>query len=75
MSRVRSRREALRTLAFAAPGAFAAGSSLLATGLGQSSPPPDLAVIHGADAGAATRQAVAALGGMRRFVSRGDVCS
>jgi len=73
MSRVRSRREALRTLAFAAPGAFAAGSSLLATGLGQSSPPPDLAVIHGADAGAATRQAVAALGGMRRFVSRGDV--
>ncbi len=69
-----SRRQALTTMALAAPAALGAVSSLLvgAAEAGQAAA-PDLAVMHGADIKAATRQAVAALGGMTRFVSRGDV--
>lgn len=36
-------------------------------------PPPDLALAHGGTPEKATRAAVDALGGMKRFVSRGDV--
>lgn len=72
--RCRTRREALATLALAAPAALGAVSSLLvdAAEAGQAAA-PDLAVMHGADIKAATRQAIAALGSMKRFVARGDV--
>lgn len=58
-----SRRELLKSLALAVAGfpTAAAGSR------------PDLAIIHGSDIRAATEAAVAAIGGMARFVSRGDV--
>jgi len=43
-----------------------------ATGLA-APPPPDLAVAHGASPEKIVRAAVDALGGIKRFVSRGDV--
>ena len=58
---------ALGGAASRAPGpGFAAGSAAAAA-------PPDLAVIQGDSPAAITRAAVEALGGMGRFVSRGDV--
>lgn len=69
--RCRTRREVLRTLAAAAPATLWATASL--TGAQTDPAPPDLAVVHGADLRAATRRAVEALGGMKRFVPRGAV--
>lgn len=69
-----SRREALTTIALAAPATLGAVSSLVADALPPAAQaPPDLAIVHGGDIKAATRAAVASLGGMSRFVSRGDV--
>lgn len=73
MSRCRSRREALKTLALAAPVTFGAVPPGLAAAAGSPEQEVDLALVHGADIRAATRTAVAVLGGVRRFVSRGDV--
>lgn len=68
----RSRREVIRTLALAGTGGFVLPPALVPI-LGAAAQDPHLAVVHGADARAITRAAVTALGGMRRFVSRGDV--
>lgn len=58
-------------------GAAAAGVALTGSVSGKppaaSSKSPDLAVVHGASPAAITRAAVDALGGIRRFISRGDV--
>lgn len=55
----------------------AAGAAFSAGALGVPKPQgakvPDLAVAHGGSPEAITRAAVEALGGMRRFVSRGDI--
>ncbi|MBI2835949.1 MAG: DUF362 domain-containing protein [Acidobacteria bacterium] len=66
-----SRRELLNVLGRAAPGLLVAPDALLA----RAAAPPgaDLSIVDGRDVRAATRQAIAALGGMRRFVSRNDV--
>jgi uncharacterized protein (DUF362 family) len=48
---------------FAVPGALSS----------QETPPPDLAFIRGGEPEALTRKAVEVLGGMNRFISRGDV--
>lgn len=66
-----SRRDALTTIVLAAPATLGAVSSLVAGTLPPA--PPDLAIVHGGDIKAATKEAVALLGGMTRFVSRGDV--
>ncbi len=64
------RRRVLRTLAWGGVACVAQPLDLLAS-LG-APPDPDLAIAHGTDIRAATSAAVLALGGMRRFVSRGD---
>ncbi len=65
------RRRFLKTTAGAAAAlaASAAAPSLFAA----APTPPDLAVAHGGSPEKVTRAAVEALGGMRRFVSKGDV--
>jgi len=68
-----TRREAVRAIALGTPATLGAFSSLPGGGLLAAPPWPDLAVVHGADVRAATLAAMAALGGMTRFVSRGDV--
>ncbi len=66
------RREFLRTLGHTAAGA-ALLSSAGAFAAGESAKVPDLVVVHGEDPTAITRKAVEALGGMSRFVSKGNV--
>jgi uncharacterized protein (DUF362 family) len=69
-----SRREALEAIALAAPATLGALSSLAGEGAPRAAQAlPDLAIIHGADIKAATKAVLASLGGMSRFVSRGDV--
>jgi len=67
----RSRRGFLRAMRLLAGGAAVASSNvpIFATDAAA----PDLAVVSGEDPKAMVKQAVAALGGMKRFVSRGDV--
>ncbi len=67
----RSRREVIRALALAGAGGLALPPALVPI-LGAAPQDPHLSIVHAADPKAATRAAVAALGGMRRFVSRGD---
>lgn len=66
-----SRRRMLASLLLAGPSVLA-GAEAVAAGAPPRGP-ADLAVIGGADLKAATRAAVAALGGMRRFVAKGSV--
>lgn len=73
MNHFQSRREALKTLALAAPVAFGAVPPGLASAGGASEPKVDLTLVHGTDIRAATRTAIAVLGGIRSFVSRGNV--
>lgn len=69
---MKSRREFLKTGGAAA--AYLGGTSALPGFFGAASPsPPDLALVHGGTPEKATRAAVEALGGMKRFISRGDV--
>lgn len=56
-----------------AGGAAALGAGLIAPGAGAFGPPVVVAVASGRGPEENTRRAVAALGGMRSFVSRGDV--
>jgi uncharacterized protein (DUF362 family) len=66
-----SRRRFLRDTSLALGGAALSSASLrLATA---AEPAPDLVVAHGDDARANVRKAVELLGGMKQFVSRGDV--
>src|SRR5512147_518001 len=65
------RRTFLRTAAIGSIG-LSLPSMDPATGLA-APPPPDLAVAHGASPEKIVRAAVDALGGMKRFVSKGDV--
>src|SRR5512147_957830 len=65
------RRTFLRTAAIGSIG-LSLPSMDPATGLA-APPPPDLAVAHGASPEKIVRAAVDALGGMKRFISRGDV--
>jgi uncharacterized protein (DUF362 family) len=54
---------------------MAAGSALLSLHprlFAQTGTPPDLALIHGESPGLITKEAISVLGGMDRFVSRGD---
>lgn len=75
-----SRRRLVRTLALAAPATLGARWLALATaraaadrhGEAEQSL-PDMTVVFDADAGAAATRAIDLLGGMRRFVGRGDV--
>jgi uncharacterized protein (DUF362 family) len=57
--------------------AGAAGTAVTASFQGIPVPPvtkvPDLAVVHGSSPDAITRSAVDALGGMKRFISKGDI--
>lgn len=67
------RRDFLKKTLYAAAAASCPGT-LLSLAEGWAAPPvPDLAVVRGSSPGAITRAAVDALGGMRRFVSTGDV--
>jgi uncharacterized protein (DUF362 family) len=67
-----SRRTALHTFA-AASAVPIVGASGLLDGIARAAGHPDLAVITSADRRASVRAAVAALGGIERFVSRADV--
>jgi uncharacterized protein (DUF362 family) len=65
------RRHFLKALAAGAVGAHYLGPDDLLALAGDA--PPALAAVTGADPARATTEAIAALGGMSRFVSRGDV--
>lgn len=70
--KARTRREFLRDFG------LVTGGATLATGLGlkgaaAADPPPDLVVTTGQNPKANVRKAIEALGGMKKFVSRGDV--
>jgi uncharacterized protein (DUF362 family) len=67
----RSRRLFLRDLGWLAGGAAAAASGL--PGFAADEKPADLIVISGDDPKALVKKAVAEFGGMKRFVSKGDV--
>ncbi len=68
-----SRRELLKGLALTGAGSLS-GFSIVPAGLWQEGQrPAELAVIRGPDYRALTKAAVTELGGMARFVSRGDV--
>lgn len=66
------RREFLKLTAVAGVGLSVAGLEEIARSA-QTPDRPDLAVVHGASASAITKAAVDAMGGIKRFVSRGDV--
>ncbi len=69
-----SRRALLASLARAGTGVVVGARAMPAiVGHAASAAPPDLAVVESTDLAAATRHAIAALGGMRRFVSRGAI--
>ena len=70
--RIHPRREVLQTLALAGA-AYVARPLDLLYGSSSAAGEADLAIAHGRDIKAATRAAVSALGGMRRFISRGDI--
>jgi len=57
----------------AAVGAAFAGGALRQALPGEAARPPDLVVAHGEDARANVRKAIELLGGMNRFVSKGDI--
>ncbi len=65
-----SRRDLLASLARAGAGVVVGAGALLAPGT-HAAALPDLAAVEATDLAVATRQALAMLGGMRRFVSRG----
>jgi len=67
----RTRRLFLRDLGWLAGGAAAAAAGLPAFAADEK--PPDLAVVVGDDPKSMVKKAVAELGGMKRFVSKGDV--
>jgi uncharacterized protein (DUF362 family) len=67
-----TRREFLHEVGLAAGGAVLANSALHPAAA-EAAGPPDLVVTHGEDGKALVRRAVAELGGMQRFVSKGDV--
>jgi len=71
ITREKTRREFLRDFGCAAGAAAAAASGLPAFGLDAKE--PDLIVVEGEDPKAMVKRAVAEIGGMKRFVSRGDV--
>lgn len=66
-----TRRTFLREMGLVAGGVVAAASGLPA--IAADGPAPDLAVVSGEDPKAMVKRAVAELGGMKRFVSRGDI--
>jgi len=67
-----NRREFLTRTAAAAAG-LAAAARLDPLLMAAPPPWPDLAVVHGADPAKNTRAALSAVGGMKRFVAKGDV--
>ncbi len=67
---VLNRREFLKTSAIIGIGGLAASSSIPALLRAESR--PDLALVQGADPSAAVARAIEALGGIGRFISRGD---
>lgn len=66
------RRDFIRVTAGGAAGLALAGATGDPT-LAQAQKAPDLVVAHGASPEAITRAAVDAMGGMKRFISRGDI--
>jgi uncharacterized protein (DUF362 family) len=66
-----TRRDFLRDMGLLAGGAAASSSNMAALAAATTS--PDLVVVGGDDPKAMVKKAVAALGGMKKFVSRGDV--
>jgi len=68
-----TRREFLHRLGWVTAGAALVGSPLARGAAAASADTPDLAVVHGKDPKALVKKAVESLGGMKRFVSRGDV--
>jgi uncharacterized protein (DUF362 family) len=68
-----TRRSFLHDMGRVATGAAVAGSSLRWSVPGEAPKAPDLVVAHGNNAAAIVKKAVELLGGMRRFVSKGDV--
>jgi len=68
-----TRRDFFHDVGRAAAGAAIAGSSLRWSVPGDAPKTPDLAVAHGENAAAIARKAVELVGGMKRFVSKGDV--
>jgi len=68
-----TRREFIQDIGRAAAGAVLAGSGLRMAGAGEATRPPDLVVTEGQDPKAIAKKAVELLGGMKRFVSKGDV--
>jgi uncharacterized protein (DUF362 family) len=66
-----SRREFFQDIGKVVGGAALAGSALPPATAAEAT--PDLAVVKGADAKAIVKRAVEMLGGMKRFVSKGDV--
>jgi uncharacterized protein (DUF362 family) len=67
------RRTFLKRAAAAGAGLFIYPAIGSLTQFAEADAPPDLAVAHGSSPAAITRAAIDALGGMRRFISRGDV--
>jgi uncharacterized protein (DUF362 family) len=67
------RREFIRLAGAAGVGFAIPGSFDLLLGSAQAAAPPDLAVAHGSSPSAIVRAAIEAMGGMGRFVSKGDV--
>jgi len=68
-----TRREFLKGVAGAMGGAAMASSALRAAVADEAADPPDLAVTHGEDPQKNVRKAIELLGGIKRFISRGDI--
>jgi uncharacterized protein (DUF362 family) len=68
-----TRREFLQETGLAAAGAVLANSALNVAAAAEAARPPDLVVTHGEDAKALVKKAIEELGGMKRFVAKGDV--
>lgn len=68
-----TRREFLKGMAVAVGGAAVASSALRAAVAGDAADMPDLVVTQGSDPKKNVRKAIEVLGGMKRFVSRGNV--
>ncbi len=69
------RRDFIKVTTGTTAGIASAGTVRIFAGPDEKPPtgPPDLAIVHGTSPEAITRSAVEAMGGMKRFVSKGDV--
>jgi len=72
MSKTIKRRDFMKSGAVLGTAALAGGLLNARPGRGQTPPPPDLAVVTGADRLAAVNKGLAALGGMSKFVTPGS---